>query len=157
MDPRVSPSAAGAPIDIEEMAAFIASVQKENGEIPWSPGGKTDPWDHVESAMGLSTAGRIGDAERAYAWMAAAQLNDGSWWSSVRDGLPEDRTREANFSSYVAVGVFHHYLVTGDRNFLGRLWPTVSAGIDFAVSLQARAGEIYWAILSTAPPAFFAQ
>ena len=25
------------------------------------------------------------------------------------------------------------------------MWPTVSGGIDFAVSLQARAGEIYWA------------
>ncbi|OPY93511.1 MAG: hypothetical protein A4E73_00046 [Syntrophaceae bacterium PtaU1.Bin231] len=145
MDPRVSPSAAGAPVDIEEMAAFIAAVQKENGEIPWSPGGKTDPWDHVESAMGLSVAGRIGDAERAYAWMAATQLDDGSWWSSMRDGVPEDRTRETNFSSYVAVGVFHHYLVTGDRAFLRRLWPTVKAGVDFAVRLQARAGEIYWA------------
>jgi hypothetical protein len=39
------------PISIEKITSFIASIQKENGEIPWSVGGKTDPWDHVESAM----------------------------------------------------------------------------------------------------------
>ena len=44
-------------IDMEQMADFIVSVQKADGEIPWSIGGKTDPWDHVESAMGLSVAG----------------------------------------------------------------------------------------------------
>ena len=145
MDLRLSTSIAEAPVDIEEMAAFIAAVQKESGEIPWSSGGKTDPWDHVESAMGLSTAGRIEEAELAYGWMAATQLDDGSWWSTLRDGVPEDRTRETNFSSYIAVGVFHHYLVTRDKDFLERLWPTVRAGVDFAVGLQARSGEIYWA------------
>ena len=41
-------------VDVASTAEFILSVQKPNGEIPWSKGGKTDPWDHVESAMGLS-------------------------------------------------------------------------------------------------------
>ena len=44
---------------------WIASVQKPNGEIPWFTGGHTDPWDHVESAMGLSVAGQWEAAERA--------------------------------------------------------------------------------------------
>ena len=44
-------------VDIRTTAEFILSVQKKDGEIPWSVGGKTDPWDHVESAMGLTIGG----------------------------------------------------------------------------------------------------
>ena len=58
-------------VDVEGLAAFIMKIQKDSGEIPWSVGGKTDPWDHVESAMGLSVAGKVAAAERAYARMAA--------------------------------------------------------------------------------------
>ena len=51
-----------------------------------------------------------------------------------------------NMSSYIAVGVLHHFLVTGDITFLKKLWPTVKAAINFALSLQAPGGEIYWAV-----------
>jgi len=132
-------------VDVEGLASFIAGIQKENGEIPWSADGKTDPWDHVESAMGLSVAGRIAAAERAYAWMAAHQLADGSWWSAVRNGAVEDGTRDSNFAAYIAVGVWHHFLITADEEFLRRMWPTVKGGLDYALSLQAPEGEIYWA------------
>jgi GH15 family glucan-1,4-alpha-glucosidase len=87
---------ASSEVDIPAIADFIAGLQKENGEIPWSKGGKTDPWDHVESAMGLSVAGRHPEAERAYAWLAATQFSDGSWWSATRDGAPEDTTKDAS-------------------------------------------------------------
>jgi hypothetical protein len=43
------------------------------------------------------------------------------------------------------VGVFHHYLITGDLNFLRSIWPAVDNGIRYAISLQAPEGEIYWA------------
>ena len=95
--------------------------------------------------MGLSTAGRLREAERAYLWMESTQLPDGSWWSATRNGVPEDRTRDSNVSSYIAVGVYHHFLITGDVGFLRRLWPTLEAGINYAVGLQADAGEIAWA------------
>lgn len=147
MELNVSRNAAESPVDvdIESVAEFIAGLQKADGEIPWSAGGKTDPWDHVESAMGLGVAGYLKDAERAYEWMSRTQLKDGSWWSSYRDGVPEDKTKDTNFSSYLAVGVFHYYLLTDDLVFLKHMWPTLKAGIDFAVSLQAATGEIYWA------------
>ena len=132
-------------VDIDSTAAFILSLQKENGEIPWSLGEKTDPWDHVESAMGLTVAGCLKEARSAYDWMTLAQLEDGSWWSATRDGLPVDTTKESNMSSYIAVGLFHYFLRTGDRGFLEHMWPTVKAGINFAVQLQAPGGEIYWA------------
>ncbi len=133
------------PVDVPGLATFIRTIQKPSGEIPWSVGGKTDPWDHIESAMGLTIAGCCREAVQAYRWLASTQLPDGSWWSAVREGQVEDWTREPNFSTYVAVGVFHYYLVTGDKAFVEEMWPTVRAGIDFAVHMQAPTGEIYWA------------
>ena len=61
---------------------FLLAAQRASGEIPWFDGGHTDPWDHTEAAMGLSIAGEVGAAERAYAWLAGTQLEDGSWWAS---------------------------------------------------------------------------
>jgi hypothetical protein len=141
----VSRAAAEARVDLEQMADFIASVQKADGEIPWSVNGKTDPWDHVESAMGLSVAGYWDQAERAYEWMRKMQQEDGSWPAAYRGGVSVDDTRDTNMSSYIAVGVFHHYLISGQRGFLRHMWPTVRKGVDYAVSMQAPTGEIHWA------------
>ncbi|HPI94139.1 MAG TPA: phenyltransferase domain-containing protein [Deltaproteobacteria bacterium] len=145
MEHDVAPSGLVLPIDIAGLASSIAGTQRESGEIPWHEGGKTDPWDHVEAAIGLTIGGYYEEARRAFEWLASNQLEDGSWYSAYRDGVPEDLTKESNMSSYIAVGVFHHYLITRDRAFLEYIWPTVCAGIDYAVDLQAPAGEIYWA------------
>ncbi|MBU2549234.1 MAG: phenyltransferase domain-containing protein [Proteobacteria bacterium] len=136
----------GLSLDIEAAAGLIANSQKPDGEIPWAEGDKTDPWDLVEAAMGLNVGGRRSESERAFEWMARNQLEDGSWYASYRDGRPEDRTRDTNMSSYLAVGVLHHHLITGDRAFLEAMWPAVRAGLDFALGLQAPSGEIYWAM-----------
>jgi hypothetical protein len=145
MELNLSRSVEQAAFDVEAIATFIAGIQKENGEIPWSIGGKTDPWDHVESAMGLAIAGYLKEAQRAYEWMVESQLEDGSWWAAYRDGVPIDRTKDTNMSSYIAVGVYHYYLITKDVSFLKRMWPTVKAAINYALSLQASTGEVYWA------------
>ena len=71
----------------------ILDVQCDSGEIPWSAGSHADPWDHVEAAMGLSIGGEYHAALRAYRWLAAQQLADGSWWASYRDGAPENCQR----------------------------------------------------------------
>jgi hypothetical protein len=130
---------------VDKIARFILSMQKESGEIPWSIGGKTDPWDHIESTMGLSIAGFYTEAERAYQWLAQNQLADGSWWSETKDGKIINSTKETNFAAYIAVGVFNHYLVTGNVEFLKYMWSSVSWGIQYAINLQAPDGEIYWA------------
>ncbi len=145
MEMNVSLSDAVKPVEVERVAEFITAMQKENGEIPWSVGGKTDPWDHIESAMGLSVAGYFQDAERAYRWLVSAQLADGSWWSETQDGVIINSTKETNFAAYIAVGVYHHYLITGNLEFLKEMWPAVSRGIQYAVNMQAPDGEIYWA------------
>ena len=144
MDFQLSGSTQDLPIDIDSVASLIVKTQKDNGEIPWSENDKTDPWDLVEAAMGLAIGGYYDEALRAFEWMALNQLEDGSWFASYRGDLPEDRTRDANMSSYIAVGVFHYYLLTGDKSFLKKMWKTVKPAIEFALSLQDDEGQIHW-------------
>ncbi len=131
----------------ERTTGYITSVQQDSGAIPWFKGGIIDPWDHVESAMGLTVGGQIDAAEAAYQWLADHQQEDGYWLAAYDGDLIADGTRaETNFVAYVATGVWHHYMATGNRAFLEQLWPTVRRALDFVLSLQAPSGEIYWAL-----------
>ncbi len=126
---------------------YIRRVQLADGNIPWFAGGKTDPWDHVEAAMGLAIGGETGAAERAYHWLYRRQLEDGSWWANYRGNTPLSREqRETNFIAYAATGIWHQFLITADRDFLARFYPMVRKAIDFVLDFQAPGGEIYWAV-----------
>ena len=132
---------------------FILDVQRPWGEIPWFANGHTDPWDHTEAAMGLSIAGEFAAAERAYQWLADTQLTDGSWWRSYRDGVPDNPDRrESNYVAYIATGVWHHYLITGNRHFLENLFPVVDQAMAFVLGLQGEQGEIDWAVDAEGTP-----
>ena len=133
---------------------FLLASQRASGEIPWFDGGHTDPWDHTEAAMGLSVAGAAHAAERAYTWLAETQLEDGSWWACYRDGCPDPsvQRRETNYVAYVATGVWHHFQITQDQQFLERLFPTVVRALDFVLRYQSPDGEIDWAIDPTGAP-----
>lgn len=133
-------------LDLKAMTDLICRTQLPDGAIPWSPGDKTDPWDHVESAMGLTIGGALPQARAAYLWMQRRQHNDGSWPAAVTNGGITDATRETNHAAYLAVGMLHYYQVTGDLDFVRHLWPTVAAGIAFVLSHQTERGEIYWAV-----------
>jgi len=132
---------------------YILSVQSEDGAIPWFAGGKTDPWDHIEAAMGLSIFGEYAQAERAYEWLARQQLEDGSWWAHYEGNEPvKGDRRETNFIAYCATGIWHHYLISQDLQFLQRSLPMVERAIDFVLSHQADTGEIYWAVNNDGSP-----
>jgi hypothetical protein len=131
---------------IQSQADFIASQQLPSGAIPWYRGAIADPWDHVECAMALDCAGRTVKARLAYEWMRDTQNPDGSWYSSYLNDRPQDRTKDTNFSTYIATGMWFHYLATRDLDSLGYMWPAVEKGIDFALSLQQPGGEIYWGL-----------
>ncbi len=133
------------PLDLSSLGYFIADLQKETGEIPWHKQGKTDPWDLVESAMGLNICGLHKQAMLAFEWMKQNQNPDGSWYSSYMDGKALDKTLESNMSSYIATGLFHSWLITKDTQFLKTMWQCMKKGIDFALSLQTDRGEIFWA------------
>lgn len=138
---------------LKPTVAFILETQRPWGEIPWFEGGHSDPWDHTEAAMGLSIAGEYAAAESAYRWLADSQLADGSWWRSYRDGKPDNPDRrESNYVAYVATGVWHHYLITGDTAFLKAFFPVVDAAMAFVLALQGDAGEIDWAVDAAGEP-----
>lgn len=126
---------------------YILQAQLPNGCIPWFTGGKADPWDHIEAAMGLTIGGEYAAAQRAYEWLVQEQLSDGSWWANYLDDQPVDKNhRETNFIAYIATGIWHYFLVTGDESFLHRFFPAVKKAINFVLHYQSPTGEIYWAV-----------
>ena len=132
--------------DIFATACSIEATQEPSGAIPWFAGGHVDPWDHVECAMALSAAGRLDAARRAYAWLATTQRPDGSWPAKVTAGQVVDAAAETNQCAYVAVGVWHHLLITGDDHFAWKMYPTVSRAIEFVLGRQTPRGEIGWVV-----------
>ncbi len=133
------------PLNIDSVAKSIVTLQRPNGDIPWHTAGKTDPWDLVESVMGLNIAGYHDPARAALDWLVDQQNPDGSWFSSYMDGVPEDRTTQSHMACYLAVGLFHQYLITKNKSLLERYWAAMAGGVEFALALQASSGEIYWA------------
>ena len=141
------PSSLLSPRIIRHTAESIARTQLASGAIPWFENHLLDPWDHVEAAMGLSIAGLLTQAEKAYNFMAGIQEGDGGFWPAYADTIPLDTTRkETHHSAYLATGVWHHYLISGNAAFLSQMWPHVQAGLDFACRQQTKHGEIAWAL-----------
>src|SRR4051794_29454690 len=92
--------------------AAIEAMQEADGAIPWTTGGPADVWNHVESAMALLVAGRTDAADRAWAWVRRTQRTDGSWAMRYVGGEVVDPSGETNMAAYVAVGVWHHWLIS---------------------------------------------
>ena len=122
----------------------IASVQMPDGNIPWVPGGHTDPWNLVEAAMALDLGGRFTEAGRAYEWLARMQHDAGCWHAYYVGDDVKEHTLDTNVTCYVANGVWHHYLCTRDIGFLDEMFPVVERAIDFALDHQHPTGEIEW-------------
>ena len=131
--------------EVEATVEAIARIQLPTGCIPWFPSGPADPWDHVEAAMALTVGNRVERAEAAYRWLASVQRADGAWAAEYRGDRVVDATLDANFSSYIAVGLWHHWLATADRSFVAEMWPHLEKAIDFTLDLQAESGAILWA------------
>lgn len=139
----------GGPLSTSEVSAtaeWIASLQLNHGMIAWYQGGHADPWNHTEAAMALGLAGRRLEAERAFEWLAATQLEDGSWCRYYLAEGVEDPRRDPNVGAYIATGAWWHFLLTGDTGFLEEMWPVVNRAIGFALALQRPGGEILWSM-----------
>jgi hypothetical protein len=132
--------------------ASIARNQQADGMIPWARGMHADPWNHVEAAMALVSGGFVDEARSAYRWLAANQHDDGSWCAYYLPSAPggiEDPKRDTNVCAYVATGVMHWLLATGDHDFAREMWPVVERAADFVVSWQQPGGELAWAVEPT--------
>ena len=131
--------------DRRATAGSIVAAQRNDGAIPWYPGGRWDPWDHVECAMALDAEGAHEEALRAFRFLIARQRHDGAWACPIVGGREADEVLEANGAAYIATGTWHRFLMQGDRRILHEWWPAVERAIDFAMDLQREDGTIAWA------------
>jgi hypothetical protein len=99
--------------------------------------------------MALAVGGRLRDAKRAYEWSAEAQSPDGSWPMELRSNGRQlevvDASSDANQCAYLAAGIWHYWLLTGDHGLVSRLWPVVRRAIDLVCGWQLPGGPIRWA------------
>lgn len=132
-------------MDALATVAAIARDQHADGGIPHYPNGIIDPWNHIEAAMALDVGGAHNAAAAAYRWLVEMQRPDGAWHAGYRGREVIERTLDTNFCAYFAAGAWHHYLVTGDTDFLMRVWDTVRSAIGFTLRLARPDGTIAWA------------
>ena len=145
-------------LNLDITAHYIRSLQLDNGAILWNLDDKLDPWDHVEAAMGLTVAGMHREAKRAYQWLADNQLLDGSWQAAYYFGdntkqVEAPTGKETNFVAYVATGVWHYFLTTGDNGFLQHFFPVMQRALNFVLQFQHTEGDISWAVDAQNQPA----
>jgi hypothetical protein len=132
--------------EVAATAAHLASLQVASGAIPWFRGGHCDPWNHVEAAMALTITGYLDEARAAYAWLVANQLSNGAWFNYYRDAEVLDARLDTNVCAYLATGLYHYLLVTGDVDFALSAWASVRRAIDFVLTWQLPDGTIRWSL-----------
>ncbi|GAA0947682.1 prenyltransferase [Actinocorallia libanotica] len=138
------------PEQVHATALSIARQQYPSGAIPWYaafdgyPAGHVDAWNHIEAAMALTVAGLTGPARRAYAWLRDQQRHDGSWPAKWEDERVTETGGESNHAAYIAVGMWHELLVTGDEEYVRGMWPVVRRAVDYVLTLRTPRGDIKW-------------
>jgi hypothetical protein len=138
--------------DFETTARWIAGRQESGGILPWVPGGKFDPWDHVHAAMALTISGREDAARAAFRHLVDTQEANGGWVAEWHGDKIVDGTFQSNHAAYIATGLWHYQVATGDIDFVAEMWPTVRRAIDFVVDLQQPCGAIAWAVNPVGKP-----
>ena len=132
--------------EVVASADHLCSLQLASGQIPWFPGGHCDPWNHVESAMALTVAGRLVEARAAYHWLQSIQMADGSWFNYYVGDRVKDSRLDTNVCAYVAAGVYHYLLATNDLDTVAGWWPMVERAMNFVLRWQSDDGTISWSL-----------
>ena len=130
-----------------ETAATLVELQLGTGMIPWAPGRHGDPWNHVEAAMALSACGLFDAAERAYRWLEATQLESGAWHAAYgSNGAVLEARIDTNAVAYVATGLWHHTVATGDLGLAEELFAVVDRALRFVCRHALSSGAIAWTV-----------
>ena len=128
-------------------ALHLSSLQCPSGMILLASRSGADPWNHVEAAIGLDLAGRHDLALRAYRWLVAAQMEDGSWLAGYNsDGVATADYVDTNAVGYVASGVLAHLMGTGDHESCDELYPMVESALDYVADHERGTGAVPWSV-----------
>ena len=129
-----------------EIAKSIKKIQLKSGAIPSNKDNSHDPWDHIESIMGLNFLKDKESADLAFDWLKNNQNADGSWYSKYLDEKPIELNKPTHYSPYISVAALHHYKIFSDKKKLSELWKTISLALDFSINLQNPNGTIPWSV-----------
>ena len=132
--------------ELARTATYLAALQHPSGQIPWFVGGHCDPWNHVEAAMALTVSGHLDAARAAYRWLAVTQLGDGSWFNYYLTTRVKDPRLDTNVCAYIATGVYHFVLASGDVDFAREMWATVECAIEWVLRWQLDDGPVRWSL-----------
>ncbi len=126
--------------------AYIKSIQYKSGAIPSNKDGTHDPWDHIESIMGLNIYKDIEASKSAFNWLTHHQNSDGSWYAKYYKTDAIEKNKPTHFSPYIAVAALHFFRIFKDVNFLQSIWSSIELAVNFSVELQQDNGTIPWSI-----------
>ena len=126
--------------------AYIKSIQYKSGAIPSNEDGTHDPWDHIESIMGLNIYKDIEASKSAFNWLTHHQNSDGSWYAKYYKTDAIEKNKPTHFSPYIAVAALHFFRIFKDINFLQSIWSSIESAVNFSVELQQDNGTIPWSI-----------
>jgi hypothetical protein len=102
--------------------------------------------------MALDVGGEHARARAAYRWLAARQRADGSWAAEYQGGAVSAPAAESNHAGYLAVGLWHSWLVSADEQVVTELWPAVRRGLDLVTRMQLPGGAVGWALRPDGTP-----
>ncbi len=130
----------------ESLGSYIKTIQLESGAIPSNQDGSHDPWDHMESIMGLNFSNKKNASISAFKWLINNQNPDGSWYSKYNNDNPLEKNKTTHFGPYISVAALHFYKIFRDKELLNYLWPNIKSAIDFSLNLQLPNGTIPWSV-----------
>ena len=125
---------------------YIKSTQLKSGAIPSDDNQNHDPWDHIESILGLNFSKELNSSKLAFKWLINNQNSDGSWFSKYDDETPIEKNKPTHFGPYIALAALHFYKIFDDKEYLRELWPSINSAVNFSINLQTANGTIPWSI-----------
>ena len=130
----------------ENLGKHIKNIQLESGAIPSDDYGCHDPWDHIESIMGLNFSKEYEASKLAFLWLIKNQNPDGSWFAKYKNEIPIEKNKPTHFGPYISVAALHFYKIFQDKDFLEKLWSSIKLAINFSLNLQMSNGTIPWSV-----------
>lgn len=99
--------------------------------------------DSAVTALALDSAGHHAEADKYFRWLGSVQYADGSFgttydtWTGQHVSFVEP---ELDSVGIFLIGVYRHWLATGDTSFRDALWPQVQKAADFVADNLASNG-----------------